>query len=207
MTGDVLLTDLPDEGCTFIRGPPISGKYDLLIDLLASSTEGAIVLSTKYSAARVIDDLHEAGYDPDAPLGIIDCATSAIDHNADVVASIKRVDGPENLSRIGVAFTELADTMSEQSAGDRVLVGIHSLGQLVVNNDIRSVYRFLQTLSGQVRSAGWREIVVMDVPVSPDEDGAILEHHADCVLDLIDGEAEHQLRIRGKQGQLKPASD
>lgn len=200
MSVEELAATLPDEGAILLSGPPMTGKYDLLIELIAAAEERSIVLSTKYGASRVVEDLHAAELDPDVPIGVVDAVVAPSDGaeppNAD---HVEQVEGPENLTSLGVAYSELADRMAGDGPDGRLFVGIHSLAQLVLSNDLQSVYQFLQVVTGELRTAGWSGVAVVDEPLTTAEDPGVLEHHFDCVIEIDRQDTDRRYRVRNRE--------
>lgn len=199
MSVEELAATLPDEGAILLSGPPMTGKYDLLIELIAAAEERSIVLSTKHRASRVLDDLRAADLDPGIPVGVVDAVVAPLDGaepaNPD---HVEQVEGPENLTSLGVAYSELADRMAGDGPEGRLVVGIHSLAQLVLSNDLQSVYQFLQVVTGELRTAGWFGVAVVDEPLTTAEDPGVLEHHFDGVIEIDRQDADRRYRVRNR---------
>ena len=200
VSGDSPLDEIPIDATLLISGPPMTGKYDLLLTVLARSTDSAIVISTKHQAARVVDDYRTiAGDVPEERVGVIDCVShhQAVETVAET-DTLKYANSPENLTRIGVKFTELFETFYDDPDLDHTGVGVHSLSQLLMHSDMKKVYQFLQVLTGQVRSAGWLGVAVIDGAVADEQDIQTLQQHFDGMVQTRENEAgRREFRVRG----------
>lgn len=196
--GDSPLSDLARDAALLIEGPPMTGKYVLLLTILAHHSDEVIFISTKHAADRVERDLAElAGDRPLGQLGIIDCAPRpgpVDDPDEDLV----KVGGsPENLTRIGVAFTELFEIFYEEDSPLKTAVGIHSVSQFLMHAGLESTYQFLQVLTGQVRSADWFLAAVIEADADPQE-RQTLYHHFDGVVQTRENTSgSREFRVKG----------
>lgn len=196
--GDSPLSDLPRDAALLIEGPPMTGKYGLLLTILAHHSEETIFISTKHAADRVEADLADVVGDcPHGRVGVIDCVPRpgpVADPEHDLV---KVAGSPENLTRIGVAFTELFEAFDGDESTSATAVGVHSVSQLLIHAGIENTYQFLQVLSGQVRSAGWFLAAVVDTNAD-EEERQTLYHHFDGVVQTRENEAgSREFRVRG----------
>lgn len=194
----LVIKGLSPDDTVLISGPPMTGKYELLLRLLASYSDNLILISTKNDASRIISDYGDIAGEIDRErIGAIDCVSrnEAIDDTQEVPI-VRYVKSPQNLTQIGVEFTELSDIFLNRDG--HTGVGIHSLSQLVMHSTTKSVYQFLQVLTGQIRSAGWLGVAVIDTSVDTDEELRILHHHFDGVIETReDPDQGRQYRVRG----------
>lgn len=194
---DSPIGDLPRDATLLIEGPPMTGKYALLLSVLAHYTEETVVISTMYDADRVISDFAEADGDADRRLGVIDCVPRP-GGVADPTQPLVRVAGsPENLTRIGVGFTELFEEIYDAESPPMAGVGLHSISQLLMHAGLQNTYQFLQVITGQVRSADWLFAGVVDTNVD-EEERQTLYHHFDGVAQTREGDdGGREFRVRG----------
>lgn len=195
---DSPIGDLPADATLVIAGPPMTGKYELMLKILVHYTDEAILISTKNSASRLIDDVDEVtSHTSYGRVGILECVAqpNGIDENE--TALIKRTGSPDNLTRIGVKFTELFEQFYDEDADTHVGVGIHSLSQLLMHSELKNVYQFLHVLISQVRSADWLCVAVLDTTVG-EETQQTLYHHFDGIIETKENErGQREFRVRG----------
>lgn len=193
------LTSIPSDANILILGPPLTGKYELLLTILAHYSDHVIIISTKNQATQVVSNFRSVADTPrPEDIGVIDCTrTNQAIEDRNETQTIKFAESPENLTRIGVKFTELFEYFYGRSDG-QTGVGLHSISPLIMHSNIQSVYQFLQVLTGQVRSAGWFGIAAMDAAVVDQQDELTIQHHFDGVVETRENEeGRRQFRVRG----------
>lgn len=197
-----ILAGSSSHAVVLISGPPMTGKYDLLLRMVAGCADEAIFISTKNGATRVLDDVQ--GTDrtfSGERIGLVDCvsrrpASNDLEDNG----LVKHVNSPADLTSIGVKFTELASAVQERTETERVCVGLHSISQLVMHTDVERVYKFLQVLTGQIRTAGWVGAAVLDQPAGSDEESSLLQQHFDRVVQTRATDGRREYRVRDRSG-------
>ena len=198
VSSDSPIGDLPRDATLVIAGPPMTGKYSLMLTILAHYTDDTIVISTKNSAERVIEDFEDivAG-DGHGHVGVVDCVSRLDGVDESETEFIKHAGSPDNLTRIGVKFTELFERFYEEGSTDGTGVGVHSISQLLMHSGLKSTYQFLQVLTGQIRSADWLCVAVIDTNVD-EELLQTLYHHFDGIVQTRENDEGHrELRVRG----------
>lgn len=181
--------EVPEGACLLVSGLPMTGKYDLLLDVLATDTD-AIIITTNTSAETLREDYSTSG-DP-GQLSIIDCVSRSSGLETADSEDVRYVSAPSNLARISTAFTDL----SEQYTNGAVQVGLHSLSPLLVDNDLRSVYRFLHILTGQVRSADWLYLATLDPTMHDEQTVNTVSDPFDGVVETRDHEDQRETRVK-----------
>lgn len=192
------IADIPQDASIIVAGPPMTGKYTLMLTIIAYHADDAIIISTKNGSSRVVDDLSKiSGGQLGGRLGIVDCVSRPETLNQDDSELIKHVQSPENLTRIGVKFTELFEKFYEDGSEKNTAVGVHSISQLLMHSELKNVYQFLQVLTGQIRTANWLGVAVVDTNISK-EDLQTLYHHFDGMVETRENaEGQRELRVRG----------
>lgn len=195
---DSPIVDIPRDSTIVVAGPPMTGKYMVMLSIIAHLADDAILISTKNGSTRVLEDLDRAAGDGfQGQVGIIDCISRPEQLDGGDTDLVKHVPSPENLTRIGVKFTELFEQFYEEGSERQTGVGIHSISQLLMHSELKNVYQFLQVLTGQIRSADWLGVAVVDTNVD-EEDLQTLYHHFDGIVQTRENdEGERELRVRG----------
>lgn len=197
--------DLPIEGPTpatsiLISGPPQTGKFELLLQLLAEYTDSVIFISTERPVDGIIEDYRAVVGDAfDGEIGVIDSVNRPDPvpgvENTDL---IRYVDSPRNLTRIGVQFTDLMGLFHVPDDRGHVGVGVHSLSPLLRDTSVRLVYQFLQVFTGQIRTADWFGVSVIEPSDGDADEGRMLHDHFDGVIETRQHEdGPRELRVRG----------
>jgi KaiC/GvpD/RAD55 family RecA-like ATPase len=201
MSFDEVVDALTANAVTLITGPPMTGKYDFLVRVVAETSDGVIFVTTKHGAGRVIDDFRSRNEAfPNSRFGVIDCVGDQWrDDDPSIDPYVRYVNGPGDLTSIGVQFTELSTAFRGPEEGERVAIGLHSISQLVMNADFERVYKFLQVLTGQIRTAGWYGLCVAEQRGTDDLETTMLKHHFDNVIEIREAEdGRREYRIRGR---------
>ena len=195
---DSPIADLPRDATLVVAGPPMTGKYVVMLSILAHHADDSIVISTKNAADRVVADFEEiAGELGDRRVGVIDCVSHPERLDESDSELVKHVQSPENLTRIGVKFTELFEEFYDEDPEVQTGVGLHSISQLLMHSELKNVYQFLQVLTGQIRSADWLGVAVVDTNID-EEDLQTIYHHFDGIVQTRENESgQRELRVRG----------
>jgi KaiC/GvpD/RAD55 family RecA-like ATPase len=187
---------VPPGTAVLVAGPPMTGKYALALSVLAATSDAAVLVSTNRPAVRVAEDYRAvAGDVSDAHLGVVDCVSH--DERTRTLAesdTVRYVNSPRNLTRIGVAFTEVLDALPEV---DRVGVGLNNVSAFLMYTGEETVYKFLQVFTGQVRSREAVCVAVLDTPGDGDRRGLVEQHFDGAIETRENDRGERECRARG----------
>ena len=162
-----------------IRGPAMSGKYDLLLRLLGSLADRSILVSTSRQQRGARADFEEYG-DPDA-FGIVDCA-SRVQGRDEVGGDLVRyASSPKNLTEVGVKFTDLVDQFQEDG-DESAAVGVHSVSELLMYGETEQVYQFLRVLLAEAQGLDWPAVAVVDDDAAGEQAVTTLSQPFDAVI-------------------------
>jgi len=92
-----------------LTGPPLSGKRSIMMDVLAAGTdrdEGAIVVTTKDGADRVLRDYEERTPYEGKPVAVVDCVTRQQGGETRESDRIKYASSPVDMTGIGIKLSE-----------------------------------------------------------------------------------------------------
>lgn len=180
-----------------VRGPAMSGKYDLLLGLLGALGDDAMVVSTSRQAAGARRDF--AAYGDPERLAIVDCSSRVGSQEPEAGELVRYVSSPKNLTEVGVKFTELVDAF--ESRGAEATVGVHSLSELLMYWDVERVYQFLRVLLAECRDLNWPVVAVVDDDAAGEQAVTTLTQPFDAVITTraVDGVRSFQYQEAGKQ--------
>jgi len=198
-----LLTEVDPGTNLLVSGPAMSGKHELLLDLLARGAregEGSVVVTSRNPAEDVIE--HYEGAVAAEDLGyfrVVDCVSS---HSGPAVdgARVHEVSSPGDLTGIGIKFSEVA-TEAEESGVERLRVGFDSLSPLLMYVDLQRLFRFLHVFTSQIQSRDWFGLFSID-PTSHDA------QEVNTLSQLFDGMVEIRLGEEGgREARVRGVTD
>ena len=149
-----------------LSGPPLTGKRSLALEILASGTaagEGAIVVTTKDGADRILESYRKHGDIQGRPVAVVDCVTrqrGVSEIREDDL--IKYASSPVDMTGIGIKFSEILQTFYEDQNIERNRVLLHSLSTLLMYSDLQTVFRFLHVFTGRIQSVGGLGLFTID---------------------------------------------
>ncbi|QKY21111.1 hypothetical protein B4589_012280 [Halolamina sp. CBA1230] len=162
-----------------VRGPAMSGKYDLLLRLLGSLADCSILVSTSRQERGAREDFAEYG-DPDC-FGIVDCASRVQGRDDDEGDLVRYASSPNNLTEVGVKFTDLVDSFQDDGV-DHAAVGVHSLSELLMYDGTEQVYQFIRVLLAESQGMDWPTVAVIDDDAAGEQAVTTLTQPFDAVI-------------------------
>jgi hypothetical protein len=207
--GDVLPIEPIDPGTTvLVSGEGFSRADDVAQRMVADGTErdeGALFVSTNVTAGKLVEDCRrthpalEVGR-----MGIVDCTGQGMPGDQGG-AAIRYVSTQSDLTGIGMRFSALYESMYESAVEGRVRVGLFSLSSLAMYVELRKLFRFAQTISSRIGTAGGLGVFTIDPATHDGKTRSTLEQVADGKIEVedADGDAgtDGRLRVRGLPDQ------
>lgn len=178
-----------------VCGPPMTDKLAVMLELLSHVSDRTAIITTKHPA-DAMRSAHRSVAGEERPAGVVDAVNSpGLQSEARDDGLVRYAGTPGNLTRIGIEFSLLVETMEERSGEGRLGVGLHTLDPLTVHSGLQPVYRFLGTLTGRTRRADDRSVIVLDTPVA-EYDVDSFRHHFDGVIETRTTErGQAELRV------------
>lgn len=181
-----------------VSGPPLTGKRQLLLRLLARGArdgDGSLVVTTRESAGNVADEYASLVGEVEQPQWYIDCTGTDGGH-ADAT-NVRLVSSPGELTGMGIQFSEIAHEAADADV-DRVRVGFDSLSPLLMYSDLQRVFRFLHVFTSQIQSRDWFGAFVIDPDTHEPREVNTLRQLFDGILELREtNDGTVELRVRG----------
>ncbi len=194
------MTVLPDAvhraDSVLVSGPPMTGKYELFMRILAEWSDAPVVISTGRPVEKVRNDYERITDRADDDLVVIDCVTHEQGEKRPDTATTKYVASAGNLTDIGIKFTDVV----ESSAGIGRAVGIHSFSQLLMYWDPERIYQFTRVMSSQCSSEGWPLVGVIGSKTHDERVVHTLHEPFELVVETRVGDDERQFRTRDRVG-------
>jgi len=154
-----------------VSGPPLSGVRRLSFEALAHGAregDAVLVITTRYSARRVMADLETLVDTDDLTLGIVDCVTRRQDRAYENDRRVKYVTSPAALTRIGIKFSEFVKEFRVRDI-ERTRVVLDSLSTMLPYADPESAFNFVHVLAGQIGEADALGLHILE-PAAHDEE-------------------------------------
>lgn len=176
-----------------VTGPPLSGKRRLALSVLAHGSdlgEGAVVVTTRDSADRVLADYEQLVTSPETvDVGIVDCVTKHQGRSARDTDVVKYASSPEDMTGIGIKFSEFVEEFHVERGLDGIRVMVDSLSTLLMYSDVQTVFRFMHVFTSRIENADALGVHVIESTAHDDETLNTLKQLFDGVVDVdIDGE-------------------
>lgn len=187
-----------------VSGPSHVGTRELGLRLLAGHAgEGAIVVTTNRRASRVAADCERVGIEVARDrTAILDCVG---DEDAAVPARVLTVSGPDDLTGIGMRYSNVYREFLDEDLG-RVRTGLSSISTLLTFSDLRTVSRFVHTLVGRVAAVDGFGALRIDPTTQDDLTVNTIAQFCDGRIDVRereDGADRPELRVRGLSDQSR----
>lgn len=193
--GKLPLSRLPAGAVLSALGPPLSGKSELLIDLLAAGAnvgQDAVLVTTDGTLAG--DLLDRLDPEKHKRVTVVDASGGAPPTDS---ANIRTLSSPADLTGIAIGVSEALKAADRE--GRRTRIAVHSLTTVAphVGND--RLYRLVDELSRQIRAA--EGLGLFSIHAETTEDGL-----ARKLAPLFDGRIETRtdppaVRVAGLNGE------
>jgi len=176
-----------------ITGPPLSGKRRLALSILAHGSEhgeGAVVVTTRDSADRVLSDYEQLVTSPETvDVGIVDCVTKHQGRSARDTDVVRYASSPEDMTGIGIKFSEFVEEFHTERGHDNIRVMVDSLTTLLMYSDVQTVFRFMHVFTSRIENADALGVHVIESTAHDDETLNTLKQLFDGVVE-VDAEGE-----------------
>jgi KaiC/GvpD/RAD55 family RecA-like ATPase len=176
-----------------VSGPPHSGKRRLAMEVLAHGTdlnEGVIIVTTRDSADRILEDYQLLVADPEtAEVGIVDCVSKHQGRSAQDTDVVKYASSPEDMTGIGIKFSEFVEEFQVERELDGVRVLFDSLSTLVTYSEVQTVFRFMHVFTSRIETADALGVHVVESTAHDEETLNTLIQLYDGVIEVDDSGA------------------
>jgi hypothetical protein len=149
-------------------------EYDAFVRLFNSLSKNGIVVSTKYPAPTLSEDISGEA------LTIVDCTRA----DSVSVASARQAvttASCSNLTRLGM---RISDAIERHAETEKTVLGFHSLSQLLPFHSPDVVGQFLQVVVGQLRNHEIGGVFMAPRRANDASEFAIVRTHFDYVVGL-----------------------
>jgi KaiC/GvpD/RAD55 family RecA-like ATPase len=197
-----IATAIPPGSSILIAGPAMTGKQDLLLDVLAAGVrdgEGAVVVTTNDRAEALIEDLQSrapgsAGHQ----LGAIDCRADGSREQVelDSGACVHRVASPSDLTGIGISITKCFERLHDVGLDDGRLA-LSSLSTMLTYTDQQTVFKFCHVLSSRLDSSGYLGLFTIDSSAHDEQTMQVIKQAFDGLVEIRETDGIREARVMG----------
>lgn len=171
-----------------------------LLSIGCNPDDGMLFVSTDTPGDTLLAQCDRSGLD----LDVIDLRviTGAGNAPTDAGSGVTVEEtAPTDLTGLGIKFSVVYENLS--AAGSRrILAGIHTLSTILEENDLRTVVRFLNTVSRRVEDSGGLIVFVIDSNGHGQETLSTLSQVCDGYIEVRDTETDDaEIRIHGLPDQ------
>lgn len=177
-----------------VMGPPMTGKRRVAYDVLlegATQGDGSIVVSTKDSAEKVLEEFSPHVDAADADVGVVDCVTKQ--RGVGTVEDdprVKYASSPVDMTGIGIKLSEFLQEFYEDRGVTENRVLLHSVSTLLMYSDLQTVFRFLHVFTGRIQSAEALGLYVIDSTAHDDQTMNTLKQLFDGLITVEEGDGD-----------------
>lgn len=201
--GNVLPVEQLEPGTYLLAGPAMTGKYDLILDLLTDrllTGSGALLVSTNESADGVFTAVESRlGEIPDE-FRLVDCISDqqggGDGYHAD---QVEYVSSAADLTGIGIGVSEQLRRFVENDI-EQVRMGFHSLSTLLMYVELETVFRFVHVLSGRVDGIDGLGVFAIDPTTHEESTVNTLKQLFDGMIEVRDADGTEEIRLVGIPG-------
>ena len=195
--------DLPlnsvDAGTNLLlTGPTLGGTRELLLRLLLGE-DGVVLITADTSARKVLSAFEAVGGRVDHErVRVVSCTQERDDDLGDFVVS---VGSPGDLTGIGIEYSGQYEQVYARGY-DTVRTGIYTLTPLLVySEEIRPVFRFVNTVTSRIRTAGGLGVCAIDPSAHDEQVVNSIAQPFDARVDVREVDGTVELRVTGLPDQ------
>jgi hypothetical protein len=183
-----------------VRGDPTAAPGELALRLLAPSSRnqgGTVLIDTDDVARRTVVRWKQATDAPISRLAVVGC-DGGRDEPPEELGMASCVSQPNDLTGLGIQYSKLARSFTEGPRG-RLRVGLDSVSTLLMYcDDVQTVYRFVHTFTGRLRSTGQLGVFVFNPGMHDDRVSSVVTQPFDGTVDVrLNDDGTRECRVSG----------
>jgi KaiC/GvpD/RAD55 family RecA-like ATPase len=198
--GDVLPADSLPSGSVLVSGPPMTGKYELLLRFIVEGGhrgDGGLFVTTNESARSIHADIEEMAGELSASLRMVDCVSEQQSIEGRLPENrVEYVNSPGDMTGVGIGVSEQLRRFAEEET-EHTRVVFDSLSTLLMYSDAETVFRFLHVLTGRIDSVDAAGLFTIDPTTHDHETVNTLKQLFDGAIEMRDAEAGREVRFVG----------
>ncbi|MBX0287350.1 DUF7504 family protein [Haloarcula salinisoli] len=181
-----------------LTGPTLEGARELLLRLLLGD-DGVLIITADTSARKVLAAFEDVGGRIDRErVRVVSCTQERDDDLGEFVSS---VGSPGDLTGIGIEYSGQYEQVYARGY-DTVRTGIYTLTPLLVySEDVRPVFRFVNTVTSRIRTADGLGICAIDPSAHDEQVVNSIAQPFDARVDVREVDGTIELRVTGLPDQ------
>ena len=190
--------DIDPGTSVLVAGPAMTGKRDLMLDIVQGSRDSAACLvTTKKSAARIRQWFESVVADADDwDLTILDCVGQTGSFTESSGTDVVKLSSPRDLTGIGIKLTGFLQRHHTAGTAD-ARIGFHSLSTLLMYTDLGTVYRFGHVINSRINTAGAVGAFTLDTTSRNADSVETLSGVFDALVEVETDDTGRKLRVKG----------
>jgi KaiC/GvpD/RAD55 family RecA-like ATPase len=192
-----------------VAGPTMTGKQDLLLDLLAAGVrddQGAVAVATGDRGSILLEEVRSRADGAAAhQLGAIDCRADSNrgTEELDAGGTVHHVASPSELTDIGVSITECFERLRGAGVEDGRLA-LSSLSTMLTYSDREAVFKFCHVLSARLDSAGFLGLFAVDSTAHDEQTMQVVKQAFDGLVEIRERDGIREARVLGLDPDPSP---
>ncbi|WP_276272886.1 DUF7504 family protein [Haloarcula litorea] len=180
-----------------VAGPTLGGTREVLLRLLLGG-DGVVVVTADTGARQVLEAFEGLGGRRTDGVRVVDCTQ---EDTSGLGSGVATVGTPADLTGIGIEYSNHYEQVYARGY-DAVRTGIHTLTPLLVYSDeVRPVFRFVNTVTSRVRTADGLGLCAIDPEAHDDRVVGSVTQPFDGRIEVREGETGPELRVQGLEDQ------
>ncbi|WP_332899372.1 RAD55 family ATPase [Haladaptatus sp. CMSO5] len=184
-----------------IAGPPMSGKQDLALSILAQGAtdgEGSVIVSTDRSADSINEEFTKRvpNLNHDS-FGIVESRESGGTAKEEFVHSVA---SPGDLTGIGIGISQFMQRFN-QSGITQTRLALDSISTLLSYVEVRTVFKFCHVLTARLEAVGYLGVFTLDTGAHDEQAVNTIKQVFDGMIELRESDAGIEMRVVGLGGK------
>ncbi|WP_338729157.1 RAD55 family ATPase [Haladaptatus sp. DJG-WS-42] len=184
-----------------IAGPPMSGKRELALSILAQGAtngEGNVIVSTDRGADTITKDFTKLVPNLDRKsLGIVESRESGGSAKDEFVHSVA---SPGDLTGIGIGISQFMQRFS-QNGITRTRLALDSVSTLLSYVEVRTVFKFCHVLTARLEAVGYLGVFTLDTGAHDAQAINTIKQVFDGMIELRESDTGIEMRVVGLGGK------
>ncbi len=193
-----------------LLGPPLSGKEvftkRFFYEAMKEEDGAGIYVSTTNGSKSIFNwfdrrNLSLSEYKDS--FGIVDCVTESQDlEKPQKKDSVKFASSPVDLTDIGVKISNLIKEFYMNLDKEKIRLVIDTVSVMIMYSDVKTIFRFLHTFSGRIKSIDGVGLYVLEAGSHEDKTIKTLKQLMDASLETKENNGNRKIRLQSREANF-----